>query len=349
MSIQPYLKPFAPVQIVSPLFQSVAICFLFLDSGENMRNRTAKRGFTLIELLVVIAIIAVLIALLLPAVQQAREAARRSQCKNNLKQIGLALHNYLDSNKVFPWGCVSGNNAGSYGFCGQVMNWRFSILPYIDQAPLYATLSPLDRRGYTCSPDNTATWLTNPAQLQVIPAYICPSESVGPMTSANQNGGDTACPTTSAMTSYQGVCAAGSSAPYGYYGGDVSGLNADVGMMSHAPTKLDTAKVTDGTSNTVFVGERTGNKAKPGCGSGEGTNYMCWMGQFGSVGSLPQYGINLLCRNSYTSGLGFGSMHVGGCHFVMVDGSVRFISENISNVTLTALSTRASGEVVGEF
>src|SRR4051812_6730319 len=99
-----------------------------------MIPKTFKRGFTLIELLVVIAIIAVLIALLLPAVQQAREAARRSQCKNNLKQIGLALHNYHDTANTLPPGWIgdpTGSNAGNR------WGWGTMILPYLDQAPLY--------------------------------------------------------------------------------------------------------------------------------------------------------------------------------------------------------------------
>jgi prepilin-type N-terminal cleavage/methylation domain-containing protein len=105
-------------------------------------TRRQRSGFTLIELLVVIAIIAILIALLLPAVQQAREAARRRQCKNNLKQIGLALHNYHDSLLVFPFGgsvgadIVNLSTTGNNGF-----GWRVFILPYIDQAPLYNQLA----------------------------------------------------------------------------------------------------------------------------------------------------------------------------------------------------------------
>src|ERR1700743_3589678 len=100
--------------------------------GGTMSRRPSVRGFTLIELLVVIAIIAVLIALLLPAVQQAREAARRSQCKNNLKQIGLALHNYADASKTFPIGQQAANSKA---------NWRVGLFPYLDQAPLFNAIN----------------------------------------------------------------------------------------------------------------------------------------------------------------------------------------------------------------
>lgn len=127
-------------------------------------NRRCASGFTLIELLVVIAIIAVLVALLLPAVQQAREAARRSQCKNQLKQIGLALHNYHDSYRSFPPGNVTmGNCCGSP--CGT--NWAISILPFMDQAPLYQQYN-FDK--YNEDPENQAVRET------ILPVFNCPSD-----------------------------------------------------------------------------------------------------------------------------------------------------------------------------
>ena len=314
------------------------------------------RGFTLIELLVVIAIIAVLIALLLPAVQQAREAARRSTCTNNLKQIGLGLQNYHSSAQVFPWGCLDGDDLGANNRL--TMNWRYDILPFIDQDPLYKVLKNYSRRDNLGTvvngvANNSAFWLALPQQQQVLSGYICPSEIIGPYTSANQNGGDTTCPTTSAMSSYQGnasTCAPSAGGSTGYYcgGAGAAAGGTPPGMFSHYPTRINMAKVKDGTSNTLFVGERTGNKPKVGCGAGEGTNYMCWMGQFGAVGSI-NYGINLNCRSSWTSGLGFGSMHMGGCFFAMVDGSVRFINQAINQKTLTTLSTRANGDIAADF
>ncbi|MEX1233346.1 MAG: DUF1559 domain-containing protein [Planctomycetaceae bacterium] len=308
----------------------------------------SKSGFTLIELLVVIAIIAVLIALLLPAVQQAREAARRTQCKNNLKQIGLALHNYHDTFRVFPFGGVPGNNMG----WSMAMNWRYDILPYLDQGPLYNTLSLLPRQ-YACSyPSGTDTvgWISRSEQQHVMQVFICPSESVGPITGGNQNGGDTCCPSVSAAASYTGSASTcGPSDGSGYYCGNLwTGASEIPGMFALCISRVAIRGVPDGTSSTIFVGEHTFNKPKPGCGSGEGSNYNCWMGQFGAVSSVI-YGINLPCRTSWTSGLGWGSMHEGGAHFLLVDGAVRFISENINYNTLVSLSTRQGGEEIGEF
>jgi len=155
------------------------------------------------------------------------------------------------------------------------------------------------------------------------------------------------------MTNYQGNASTltpFSSGGWGYFG-DTSGSNGPnpPGMMSHYPTRLSFRSVGDGTSNTLFIGERTNVKPNVNCGSGvEGTNYSCWMGQFGAVGSI-NYGINSPCRSSWTSGLSFSSMHSGGAQFGMVDGSIRFISQQVNQTTLNALSTRTSGDVPGDF
>lgn len=217
-----------------------------------------RSGFTLIELLVVIAIIAVLIALLLPAVQQAREAARRSQCKNNLKQIGLAMHNYHDTANAFPPGAIAGysilapgNGQGDQERWCAGINWRVSILPYIDQAPLFNKLTFA-----------AGTWFSGYASKTVnnsnvilvgltIPGYLCPSSPVDPFinTASPQydNPGRVLCMHYVGIAGAtpdpgsSGACNAGS---YGIVCGNGPLRPSQLTRMSH---------LTDGSSNTVMV------------------------------------------------------------------------------------------------
>src|SRR3954447_24995498 len=147
-------------------------------------HRRRRTGFTLIELLVVIAIIAILIALLLPAVQQAREAARRTQCRNNLKQMGLAMHNYHDVFNCFPPGYL-GYPAAAGQDCSAVRNtapfaqgwgWGTYLLPYLDQAPLYNSLNPGQKQAVCDNASGPALNAGNPVlQRQLLPVYVCPS------------------------------------------------------------------------------------------------------------------------------------------------------------------------------
>ena len=320
------------------------------------------RGFTLIELLVVIAIIAVLIALLLPAVQQAREAARRSQCKNNFKQIGLAMHNYHDTFAALPWAGATGNA----GDVEMALTWRYSILPYIDQAPLFNQMSAIDR-----GPSNLTAWVSGagvPFQTQIIPAYICPSETQERILSGNQVGGDCSVPSVCAISSYTasaGTCPpCGGTSPMEAAGITVTGTSSSRyycsydkgdGMFSQGSgirmLTLNLRSVVDGTSNTLLAGEKTvfpsGSVSPPGFGN-DGTNYSGWLSQWGSVSSVS-HGINYPGRASYCTGIQYGSRHVGGAQFALVDGSVRFISQNVSWSVLAALATKNSGDVVGDF
>ncbi|MDB5335368.1 MAG: hypothetical protein JWN70_987 [Planctomycetaceae bacterium] len=320
-----------------------------------------RRGFTLIELLVVIAIIAVLIALLLPAVQQAREAARRSQCKNNLKQIGLALHNYHDSLNCFPFGgsvgadIVNGSQTGNNGF-----GWRVFILPYIDQANLYNQLAAQN----ACSASSSnATWKALPQHIQVIPGFLCPSEVSPPVTSGAPSWTYSA--DTAALSSYWG--SAGPAAAYpgsvvngcGVCGNNVNCLCTDQpgwhlasatvgggsGIFSLRATRINIKDVTDGTSNTLLVGEMRREK-NPATGTQYATPFQ-WMDPWSMISTVN--GLN-------TPGYGdayyrerFSSYHVGGVHFVMADGSVRFLSDNINLFTFSYLGTKGGGETVGEF
>lgn len=306
-----------------------------------------RHAFTLIELLVVIAIIAILIALLLPAVQQAREAARRSTCKNNLKQIGLALHNYHDAFQTFPYGGSARywNPTGETAF-----NWRVMILPYLDQASLYNQMSPF----FGSYDDTTMATLTNFHE-QIIPVYQCPSEPEGGVRSGLTTDFDNGLGqvTTAAVSSYNGSSGPTSStvtcflcassvclchAPGNHFGSD----NKVEGIMGANARGTKLRDILDGSSNTLMVGEVTQIK------NGIGNPYAQWNGIW-AVSSTTT-GINWIGRAAgWRSGHGFASNHVGGAHFLMCDGAVRFISENLDLATFGFLGGKADGNVVGEF
>lgn len=295
-----------------------------------MKTHPRNRGFTLIELLVVIAIIAILIALLLPAVQQAREAARRSTCKNNLKQIGLALHNYHDIYLMFPIGAQEFQGTDAAGAAGpgnyESWGWGASILPQIDQAPLYDQLRISDLKLKEVL-DNTAL---RPLLQTALPVYICPSDPGGSnlMSGGQMNGGtgrhfngDSSVNNSFrvAKSNYIGVC--------GYNDVDETSPNRQRGVF-HRRTAYRLRDITDGPSNTFLVGERNtfcaagawcGNRNPTG-GGPQGADYT-----LGRV-SIP---LNYPFNGSHRCTEGFSSEHTGGAQFLMGDGAVRFISENI--------------------
>lgn len=314
-----------------------------------------RRGFTLIELLVVIAIIAVLIALLLPAVQQAREAARRSQCKNNLKQIALAVHNYHDAFSVFPYGASVGYDttlSASAGFTPRMgFNWRVFILPYLDQAPLYSQIMNV-------SPLNLAAVSAMPQQQQVIPVYICPSEVAATVNGNFTSDADCVSSTTAALASYRGSAGPASMHASGSVGCGLCGtsqtnclctnqglnhvapMGNGPGMFHYRADRIAMKDVTDGTSNTLLAGEGTF------LNNGQGTNYSQWMGTWAVASTVN--GINRPNAGSYYDGSGFRSYHTGGAHVAMVDGSVRFASNNMNLFVLSYLGTKGGGDIVGE-
>ena len=281
-----------------------------------MLAKQRRKGFTLIELLVVIAIIAILIALLLPAVQQAREAARRSTCKNNLKQIGIGLHNYHDIQKMFPMGSMD-QGTNTYESWG----WGALMLPQMDQGPLFDQLAVNDRTLSEVLTDATLrTLLQTPLEV-----FICPSDPTGPMMNNNVvnrhfNGlSMVGTGFKAAKSNYVGVC--------GYNDPNRLNANQQTGVF-HRRNAYRLADIKDGPSNTFFMGERNdrcalgawcGNRA-PNGGGNQGAQYT--MGRV----SVPLNGPNGAhqCRE------GFASDHPGGGHFLLGDGRVEFISENIS-------------------
>lgn len=201
-----------------------------------------KRGFTLIELLVVIAIIAVLIALLLPAVQQAREAARRSQCKNNLKQLGLAMHNYHDTMETFPPGAMGQNlwsaDPGSANPTNRI-GWPQMIFPYIDQGPLYNTIAPYFDGKNPGGGTQSWNW---PGTKTVIPSMMCPSDTASPKQNTYSS------PPLGFQGNYQAV-AAGLLAHF-----NVNNGNSLDGMF-YAQSRVRMRDLIDGSSNTAMMGE----------------------------------------------------------------------------------------------
>ncbi len=311
-----------------------------------------RRAFTLIELLVVIAIIAVLIALLLPAVQQAREAARRSQCKNNLKQFGLAFANYHDVYGMYP--------LGGSGFCcanPPALSFLARMLPNLDQAPLYNQIN-------FSLVDATAQTLPNGNRVgaTVLTILNCPSDgsSSNPLNGWGQTNYD------ASLGSQGNVSVSGSCNPYQTFAqqltnnGDTLNIQLISGMGSRDGPSLRIRDVSDGTSNTIHMGE-----VLPACNdhSSGGAWHSNGMGNFHSstivpindfttcpfaTGSQIRFG-SCTNPNNWNISWGFRSRHVGGAHFVLVDGSVRFISENINHTTYQNLGGRSDGNVVGDF
>jgi prepilin-type N-terminal cleavage/methylation domain-containing protein len=296
-----------------------------------MSNRFTRRGFTLIELLVVIAIIAILIALLLPAVQQAREAARRAQCKNNLKQIGLALHNYHDNFNTLPPGWI-GVTAGApdiYGINGWA--WGSKILPQLDQSPLYGQL-------------NFNVKMEDPANLTqrklVLPAFRCPSDT-GPdvWTIQDEDGNNLA---ELATANYVGVF--GVSDIDDCVDVPLIPCNGEGALFQNSRVRF--SDVTDGLSGTFLVGEHR-SRRDPG---------LNWSSTWtGVVADGDDAIVRVLGTTDHTPNHpsnhidDFSSYHIGGAHFVFGDGAVRFVSTNIDLGVYQHMATRAAGDLVGEF
>lgn len=317
----------------------------------NLRRRR-WRGFTLIELLVVIAIIAVLIALLLPAVQQAREAARRTQCKNNLKQYGLALQNYHDAALMFPIG-------GTGWCCGVPPNLGFQprLLPYFDQAPLYNQLNQ-------SASDATAQVLADGVSVlqHKISMALCPSDgwSSNPYNGAAQTNYD------GSLGSQGNVSVNSNCNPYQQFAlqlennGDGLDPKQLSGMGSRDGPSISIKSVTDGTSNTIHMGE-----ILPTCNDHSSGGFWANNGS-GNYHSSTIVPINDFTTCTWASGSqirfpactnwnnwniswGFRSNHAGGAHFLFVDGSVHFLNQNIDVNTYQRLGGRADGLNVGDY
>ncbi len=313
------------------------------------RRGTRIHGFTLIELLVVIAIIAILIALLLPAVQQAREAARRTQCRNNLKQIGLALHNYHDVHLVFPPGYIAsqvGETDPASAETGTGFAWGVMILPQLEQTALFDHFDLNEAATDAHNIEHAQTGLT---------AFRCPSDPAPNLFTVSDGSVDYEVPS----ANYVGV--------YGY--GDVTmrpGRPDPAGILyRNSSTRL--RDVTDGASNTMLAGERMhAHRFVPSMPevAANSTWYASLPNIFRPAGmTMPDVGPASLVLghvgqtmpsgatmhhppNTTNMIANFSSAHTGGMHFLMADGSVHFLSENVDYNTFRWLGQRADGEVL---
>lgn len=322
--------------------------------------KNSRKAFTLIELLVVIAIIAVLIALLLPAVQQAREAARRTECKNKLKQIGLAIHNYHDTYLMFP---PSGGRASR----GWTHSHWVNLLPYVDQAPMYQQWNfNAQDEGWVCDTNTGANlalvqgkgqkWLQCPSSPMPLDPGIC-----GPL-SLSSYYGIAGATNTSTWTGNNNAFVPGGIAYYSE--------NGTILTTTGSTSSVNIASITDGTSNTMMVGEISNFIADPTGGNtssdirpgkdwgwtmGTHTSWVtAWMLQLNVINyppNSPVYGLTGVqpgaAHARYNHPL--SSAHVGGVQGLFADGSVKFIGNNINLDTLKYLGARNDAKVVGEF
>jgi prepilin-type N-terminal cleavage/methylation domain-containing protein/prepilin-type processing-associated H-X9-DG protein len=322
------------------------------------RPRTG--GFTLVELLVVITIIGILIALLLPAVQAAREAARRAQCINHLKQLGLALHNFHVANNRFPHGTYNyidgtGSTPAPYNNTQDRRCWEQDTLPYIEQVPLFQEFEEYMKTG--------ATALGFPKLHTVIPTLICPSDPTSPKLHTYWGGSGTP---TQGFSGNMVTCAGS-----GYFNEGGIQKSADLNGLFFAVSKVRIDDVTDGTSNTAMAGEiilapDRGTTPEPGGHDIRGRYHnpahggVLFSTLYPPNNLIPdhfdwcpdkQYQLarapcEWIGTNMYVS---LRSYHPGGVNLGLADGSVRFVSESIDPLVYKALGSRNGGEVPKDY
>jgi len=321
-------------------------------------RRRSPAAFTLIELLVVIAIIAVLIGLLVPAVQKVRQAAARMSCQNNLKNLGLAVHNYHDSNNRIPYDCSpESGQSSAWGMGGTNWSWIAHLFPYFEQDNLYNQIAGI---GGTGSIDNVtlsqaaASSSGNLLAVQ-IKILLCPADNAGqgPRTNAADLSGQIG------QTNYQGVSGAnwqwGESRwnPVLGANGSYNGLAAGDGMFyrGDGSKKIKLTDITDGTSNTFMIGEDIPERNQ-WCSWPYSNNAVATCAIYPNArdpnGLIYTAGLSGAQYNnaSWPNAYSFKSKHTGGLNFCYGDASVHFISESISPAAYRAMATMAGGEVL---
>ena len=314
--------------------------------GKRMTRWGGVGGFTLVELLVVITIIGILIALLLPAVQAAREAARRAQCTNNLKQFGLACHNYHVTNNCFPCGIAYGAPSGSIqpkantAYNGK--GWIISVLPGLEQQPLFLQFVPYFNGSMPSAGIKASGCL--PLMVTQLSVLKCPSDGLSTRIITTQNQWEN---TPVAVTNYKGnigdTC----------MGSAWQSINkekppSDCHDTGNCPgifwrhsyiNTVSIADIRDGTSNTFLIGEDV-----PYHNQHSAAYYA--NGDYASCHAPPNYMPNPPTPANWPMVMSFRSLHPGGVGFGMADGSVRFVSDSIDIVLYQSFSTKAGGEVV---
>lgn len=344
------------------------------------RRGQRKPGFTLIELLVVIAIIAILVALLLPAVQQAREAARRAQCKNNLKQLGIAMHNYHETHHQFPQnqdGFRNGYSDADRRRYHPTFSWIAMSLPYMDQAPLYEQLDMENRNGGNWVGNWTNQGSNAPIRRTVLPGLICPSNPQPSLRNGQSNGGYRWNGSSDAAgTDYvgnlghiwggwkdcgnvpddlipNGLGIRGSGGTPWVNGEWLNEHHNCNGVFKYVGA-WSIRDILDGTSNTIACYEQMHWRGGNGANHDKRySSYGAWITPLGALHSFRnpinnqnpawlQGANDLRCEPP-------SSMHPGGIHVLLADGAVRFVNETIDHFTRYKLGVRNDGQVVGEF
>jgi prepilin-type N-terminal cleavage/methylation domain-containing protein/prepilin-type processing-associated H-X9-DG protein len=294
-----------------------------------------NQGFTLVELLVVIAIISLLTGLLLPAVQGAREAARRTQCVNNLKQVGIAVHTYESTYRAFPPGYVSNFDANGND-TGPGWGWSALLLPQAEQKPLFDAINlglPIEESS------NQTSRLTRTS------VYLCPSDDQSPSWLAVKRD--------AIGRPIQSICQVASANYIGMYGTSDPGIDGD--GIFFRDSSIDISAVIDGTAQTIAAGERGHNLGEAtwvGSVTGaalfpvdnDGVGYPRVEGGPGMI--LGHAGGNLGPGDPSAEVNQFYSRHPGGVNFVFSDGHVSFLKTTLNAKTFRALATRAGGEVI---